>query len=89
MIVYFLSLNKIPLMDKIMSLYPMNIYIYHLGGSVVKNSPAKQDSGSVPGSGRFPRERSGNPPSILTWEILWTGEPGGLQSRSRKELDTT
>ena len=30
-------------MDKIMSLYPMNLYIYNLGGSVVKNSPAKQE----------------------------------------------
>ena len=28
--------------------------------------------------------------SVLTWEIPWTGEPGGLQSRGgRKELDTT
>ena len=27
--------------------------------------------------------------SILAWEITWTGEPGGLQSMGRKELDTT
>ena len=27
--------------------------------------------------------------SILAWEIPWTEEPGGLQSRGRKELDTT
>ena len=27
--------------------------------------------------------------SILAWEILWTEEPGGLQSTGRKELDTT
>ena len=28
-------------------------------------------------------------PSILAWEILWTEEPGGLQSKGCKELDMT
>ena len=33
-----------------------------LGGSVVKNLPANAgDTGSVPGSGRFPGEGNGNP----------------------------
>ena len=27
--------------------------------------------------------------SILAWRIAWTEEPGGLQSVSHKELDTT
>ena len=27
--------------------------------------------------------------SILAWRILWTEEPGGLQSMGWKELDTT
>ena len=27
--------------------------------------------------------------SILAWRILWTEEPGGLQSVGRKELSTT
>jgi len=26
---------------------------------------------------------------ILAWRIPWTEEPGGLQSKDRKELDTT
>ena len=26
---------------------------------------------------------------ILAWEILWTEEPGGLQSKGCKELDMT
>ena len=26
---------------------------------------------------------------ILAWEILWTEEPGGLQSMWSQELDTT
>ena len=48
---------------------------------MVKNSPADAgDKGSVPDPGRFPREENGNPLSILVWEILWTEEPGGLQS---------
>ena len=29
------------------------------------------------------------PSSILAWEILWTEEPGGLQSMGLQELDTT
>ena len=27
--------------------------------------------------------------SMLAWRILWTEEPGGLQSQSHKESDTT
>ena len=27
--------------------------------------------------------------SILTWRILWTEEPGGLQSMESQKLDTT
>ena len=27
--------------------------------------------------------------SILAWEIPWTEEPGGLQSRGRKQWGTT
>ena len=27
--------------------------------------------------------------SILAWEMLWTGEPGGLQSLGSQELDMT
>ena len=27
--------------------------------------------------------------SLLTWRILWTEEPGGLQSTGHKELEMT
>ena len=53
------------------------------------------DLGSIPGWGRSPGGGNGNlsssrkgnsppgilaiPPSILVWEIPWTGKPGGLQ----------
>ena len=34
-------------------------------------------------------EEMANHSSILTWEIPWTKDTGGLQSIGRKELDTT
>jgi len=38
-------------------------YLGFLGGSVVKNPPAKVgDVGSIPGLGRTPKEGNGNPP---------------------------
>ena len=50
-----------------------------------KNLPVSAgDMGLIPGSGRFPGGRHGNPlpthgnPSILAWRIPWTEEPGGL-----------
>ena len=46
-----------------------------------KESPANAgDAGSIPGSGKSPGERNGNPLQYLAWEIPWTEEPGGLQS---------
>ena len=50
------------------------------GGSVVKNSPTVQETGSIPGSGRSPGERNGNHSSILAWEIPWTEDAGEIQS---------
>ena len=35
---------------------------------------------SNPWSGRFPKVENANGSSILAWKILWTEEPGGLQS---------
>ena len=49
------------------------------GGSLVKNSPANAgDAGLIPGSGRFPGKRNGNPLQYSCLEIPWTEEPGGL-----------
>ena len=51
---------------------------------VVKNPLANagdiRDMGSIPGSGRSPGGRHGNPLSIHAWKIPWTEEPGRLQS---------
>ena len=66
-------------------------YLGFLGGSVVKNPPAKVgDVGSIPGLGRTPKEGNGNPPqqSCLenpmdrgTWKATFHGVT--------KESDTT
>ena len=50
-------------------------------GSNIKESACNAgELGSVPGSGRSPGEGNGNCSSIPAWKILWTEEPGGLQS---------
>ena len=50
---------------------------------MVKNLPASagdvRGTGSIPGWGRFPGGRRGNP-RILAWRIPLPEEPGGLQS---------
>ena len=64
------------------------------GGSVVKNPPAKagdaRDVGSVPGLEDPQEKEMATRSRILAWKILWTGEPGRLQSVGlTKDLGTT
>ena len=47
------------------------------------------DMGSIPGSGRSPGERNGNPLQYSCLEIPWTEEPGRLQSMGLQESETT
>ena len=51
---------------------------------MVKNLPASardiRDAGLTPGSGRSLEEVMTTHSSILAWRIIWTEEPGGLQS---------
>ena len=55
-----------------------------------RNLPASaEDMGSVPGSGRSPEKEMATHSSILTREITWTEEPGGLQSRGLQKSQTT
>ena len=53
------------------------------GGSLVENPLANAGSprgvGLIPGSNPLEEEMATHS-SILAWEILWTEEPGGLQS---------
>jgi len=51
------------------------------GGSVGKESTCNAgDTSSIPGLGRSLEREMKTHSSILAWEILWTEEPGGLQS---------
>ena len=57
---------------------------------VVKNLPTDagdiKDVGLIPGSGRSLEEEMATHSSILAWEILWTEEPGGLQSMGSQRV---
>ena len=57
------------------------------GGVVVKNPPAKQETQvwSLGGEGPLEKEMATHS-RILTWEILWTEEPGGLQSMELQKV---
>ena len=63
------------------------------GGSAVKNLPAMQETQEtwVRSLGQEDplEEGMATHSSILAWKIPWTEAPGGLQSMSHKELDTT
>ena len=60
------------------------------GGSGSKESACnEEDTGLIPGSGRFPGERNGNPLHYPCLGNPRTEEPGRLQSRVAKELDMT
>ena len=56
-------------------------------GSVVKNTPANaEDTGLMPGSGRFPGEGNDNPLQYFCLEIPWTEESGRLQSMGSQRV---
>ena len=60
------------------------------GGSVVKNSPAKQETQvrSLGQKDRLEKEMATHS-SVLAEEIPWTKEPGRLQPMGSQESDTT
>ena len=59
-------------------------------GSVVKTLPANAgDTGSIPGSERFPAGGNGKPLQYSCLENPVTEEPGGLQSVGSQESNTT
>ena len=45
------------------------------------------DLGLIPGSGRSPGERNGNPLQYSCLEMPGTGKPGGLQAMGSQESD--
>ena len=65
----------------------LGLVVGFLVGSVVKNSPASSgDSDLIPGQ-EEPLEGEMAPhSSILAWRILWTEEPGRLQSMGSQSV---
>ena len=63
-------------------LFPVSSLLWGFpDGSVVKNPPAKQEMWVRSLGWEDPLEKKmATHSSILAWEILWTEEPGGLQS---------
>ena len=58
-----------------------------LGGSVVKNPPAMQEMWFCSLNWENPlEEEMAAHSSILAWEIPWSKEPSGLQSRGLKRV---
>ena len=61
-----------------------------LGGSMVKNRPAKQDMWVKTLCWEDPlKEEMATHSSILAWKTPWTGEPGGLQSTATQRVSWT
>ena len=57
---------------------------------IVKNLPAKQQTQVQSKGWEDPLEKGmATHSSILAWRILWTYEPGGLQSLGSQKSDTT
>ena len=63
------------------------------GGSVARSLPASAgdtgDAGLILGLGRSPGEENGNHSSILSYEIPWTEESGGLASTGSQRVGIT
>ena len=58
--------------------------------SLHTNAGDVRDTGSIPGSGRFPLEEGmATHSSILIWRIPWTEEAGELQSIRLQRVNTT
>ena len=56
---------------------------------MVKNLPAKQETWAQSLGWEDPLEKEmATHASILAWEILWTEEPGGLQSMGSQKSQT-
>ena len=66
-----------------------NSFIECFGSDGKESACYARNRGSVPMSGRSPREGSGNPLQYSCLEISWTEESNGLSPWGRKESDTT
>ena len=53
---------------------------------LVRNLPAMQETGSIPGQENPLEKGMATNSSILAWKILWIEEPGRLQSMGSQRL---
>ena len=64
---------------------------FHVSSDGKESACNAEDLSSIPRSGRSPGEGNGYPLQCFAWKILWTEEPGRLQSmgqQSRTRLDS-
>ena len=59
---------------------------WFIGKESTCNAGDTGDVGLIPGSGKSRGKGNANHSSILAWKILWTEEPGGLQSMGSKTV---
>ena len=68
----------------------MHILRGSAGGSVVKNPPAKQETGvQSPGQNDALEKEMATHSSIFAWEVPWTEEPWKVTVHGVVESDTT
>ena len=60
--------------------------IFHSGSESKASTFNAGDWGSIPGSRRSLEKEMATHSSILTWETLWTEEPGGLLSMGSQRV---
>ena len=67
----------------------MRVYLTTIKWLRVEDPPPNaEDGGLIPGSGRSLKKEMTTHSSMLSWEILWTEEPGGLQSKGSQKSQT-
>ena len=64
----------------------INIYTFLVGSDGKEPACNVGDPGLIPGLGRSPGEGMVTHFSILGWRVLWTEEPGGLQSMGSQRV---
>ena len=65
----------------------MIVFVTFCGLSPHTSAGDSGDAGLIPGSGRSPGEENDNHFSNLAWKIMWTEEPGGLQSMGSQRVE--
>ena len=84
-----LSLGHVLYLDQGDSFISLSLYLGFPGGSEVKTPSANAgDVGLIPVSGRSLEKEMASYSSILTWEIKWTEEAGGLWSMGLQKCQT-